>query len=87
MGLHPAAVAGAAAIVLVAVSVAKQPKPVRAGLAAVLSGVGAMGAVNMLAPFTGVGIPMNGLTWFVSTLLGIPGVTMLLLLRLLFGIP
>ena len=86
MGLHPAALGIAAVLVLVALAAARHPHPVRTGLASVLSGIGALGAVNLLAPFTGVSIAFNGLSWLFSVLLGIPGVTTLLLLKLLFGI-
>ncbi len=83
--LNPAALAAAAALVLVGYAASKHPHPLKTGFASILSGVAALGAVNVLTPFTGVGLSLNGFTWFVSTLLGIPGVTLLLCLRLLFG--
>ncbi len=85
MGLHPLAAALAVLIVLTALAAARHKHPIRAGLASVLSGIGALGAVNLLAPFTGVSLALNGLSWVFSVLLGIPGVITLLLLRVLFG--
>ena len=85
--LHPAALAAALVLAAVALAAAKSTRPVRAGLVSVLSGLGALGAVNLLADFTGVALALNGLSWFAACVLGIPGVTLLLMLRLLFGCP
>lgn len=84
-GLYPQALALAALLVIVAFAAARQKHPVKSGLASVLSGVGALGAVNLLAPFTGVSLALNGLSWVAAVLLGIPGVTTLLLLQVLFA--
>lgn len=84
-GLHPQALVLAALLVIVALAAARQKHPVRAGLLSVLSGVGALGAVNLLAPFTGVSLALNGLSWAAAVLLGIPGVTTLLFLKVLLA--
>ena len=52
-----------------------------------MCGVGALGAVNALAPFTGVALALNHLTAFAAVVLGAPGVLLLLLLRLLLRLP
>ena len=54
-------------------------------MAGALCGVGALGAVNLLAPFTGVSVAVNGLSAFASVVLGAPGVAGLLVLQRLFA--
>ena len=46
-------------------------------------GAAALGAVNLLAGFTGVTIALNYVTSFVAVVLGAPGVVLLLILRIL----
>ena len=48
--------------------------------------MGALGAVNMLAPFTGVGLALNAFTSFMAVVLGAPGVVTMLVLNLVFGL-
>ncbi len=52
----------------------------RAGLSA-LCGAAGLGLVNALAGHTGVGIALNYATAFISTVLGLPGVVLLLAVR------
>lgn len=62
---------------------ARQRHPVRALLAGALCGLGALAALALLQPLTGVSLPFNRFTAFVATVLGVPGVTALLFLQLL----
>ena len=48
--------------------------------------MGALGAVNLLAPVTGVSLALNWATSFMAVVLGAPGVITLLLLDLLLGL-
>ncbi|WP_418455141.1 pro-sigmaK processing inhibitor BofA family protein [Allofournierella sp.] len=85
-GLHPAALAAAAVLVLMGFAASRHKKPLRASLTSVLAGMGALGAVNMLAPFTGVGLALNAFTSFMAVVLGAPGVVTMLVLNLVFGL-
>lgn len=60
-----------------------QRRPLRTLLAGALCGLGALALVALLAPATGVELPLNRFTAFVAAVLGLPGVVTLLLLRLL----
>lgn len=60
----------------------KSKKPVIKGTASALSGAAALGAVNLLAAYTGVGIALNYASAFIAVVLGVPGVVMMLILRL-----
>ena len=62
---------------------AHQRHPIRALLAAALCGIGALAVLALLAPVTGISLPVNRFTGFVAVVLGLPGVTGLLLLQLL----
>ena len=74
-----------AAVLLVAVGLAagRSRKPVRMAFSAALTGTGALGAVNLLAGYTGVALALNYVTAFAAVVLGAPGVLLLLVLRLL----
>lgn len=85
-GLHPAALAAAVILVLVGLAAGRNKKPLRKAGVSALAGMGALGAVNMLAPFTGVGLALNWFTSFMAVVLGAPGVITLLVLNLVFGI-
>ena len=76
----------AAVLVLAAVGLAaaRHPRPVGAALGSAAAGVAAFGAVNVLAPFTGVGLALNWFTSFMAVALGAPGVVCLLVLRVVF---
>lgn len=60
-----------------------QRRPLRTLLAGALCGLGALALVALLAPATGVELPLNRFTAFVAAVLGLPGVVTLLLLQLL----
>ncbi|MEG0166443.1 MAG: pro-sigmaK processing inhibitor BofA family protein [Ruthenibacterium sp.] len=61
----------------------KKRHPLRQTLKSAGCGIAALGAVNIFAGFTGVGIALNWGTAFVAVVLGAPGVICLLVLRLL----
>lgn len=76
-------IAAAACVLLMARCAAHQKHPLRAILASALCGVGGFGAVALLAPYTGVELPLNQFTGFVAAVLGLPGVISLLLLQII----
>lgn len=76
--------AGAACLLVVARCAAHQRHPLRAVLGGALCGIGALAALALLAPWTGVALPFNRFTGFVGAVLGLPGVLLLLLLNLVF---
>lgn len=78
-------VLGALILLTAALALARSPRPLRRALTGAVCGVGALGAVNALAPFTGVAIALNHITAFAAVVLGAPGVITMLLLRLLVG--
>lgn len=75
-----------AAVLLLAVSraAASRPHPIGRACLSALCGVSALGAVNLLAPYTGVSIALNYGTAFAAVVLGLPGVTGMLFLQVLF---
>ncbi|WP_366522134.1 pro-sigmaK processing inhibitor BofA family protein [uncultured Subdoligranulum sp.] len=62
---------------------ARERHPLRTLLAGALCGVGTLATLALLAPVTGVDLPLNRFTGFVAVVLGLPGVTALLLVQLL----
>ena len=52
-------------------------------LGSALLGVGALAALSRLAPYTGRAVPVSRLSVLVSAALGVPGVTLLVLLDML----
>ena len=70
-------------LVVVLRCAARQRHPIRALLARALCGRGALAVLALLDPVTGVSLPLNRFTGFVAAVLGVPGVTGLLLLQLL----
>ena len=59
---------------------AKKKKPFKRAFLSMLIGVAVLSAVNLLAGFTGVYIPVTKLTLLTSMAGGIPGVALLVLL-------
>lgn len=51
-----------------------------------IAGAAAMGVVNLFSGFTGVGLAVNAWSLLTAVLLGLPGVTGLLFLRLLWSL-
>lgn len=70
-------------LVLIQVIV-KSPKPVQRAAGGIVTGLFALAAVNITGFFTGVSLPLSPLTIGVSGVAGIPGVTLLLILNLIF---
>ena len=58
--------------------------PVQRAVCGIVMGLGALGPVNLTGVFTGVSIQLSPLAIGVSGAAGIPGVTLLLLLNLIF---
>lgn len=54
--------------------------------ASALCGVGALAAVNLFSAYTGVAIALNFATAFFAVVYSLPGVVLLLLIRLLFAL-
>ncbi len=64
--------------------VQKSRKPVSMAIVHIVIGIGAMLLVNLFSGFTQTSIPVSPLSLSVSGVLGIPGVTTLLLLQCFF---
>lgn len=62
----------------------KSKRPVRHAVGGVLTGLCTLAVVDLTGVFTGVSLPISPLTIGVSGVAGIPGVTLLLLLNLIF---
>ncbi len=61
----------------------KSKKPVRKAISGALTGLFSLLAVNLTGIFTTVTIPISLLSLSISVAAGIPGVTMLLILRMI----
>lgn len=82
--MPPALIAlGGLCLLAVARAAAAGRRPVRGILGSALGGLASLGAVALLAPYTGVSLPLNAFTGFAAAVLGMPGVILLLLLPLL----
>ena len=75
--------AGAICVVVVARCAARQKHALLGLLASAVCGVAGLAAVALLAPYTGVTLPLNPFTGFAATVLGVPVVVGVLLLQLL----
>ena len=62
---------------------AHQRHGMRSLLAGAVCGLGALALLGLLEPVTGIALPLNRFTAFCAGVLGLPGVTALLILRLL----
>lgn len=58
--------------------------PLRSAFFGLLPGIAALICVNLLQGFTSVSVPISPLTLSVSAVLGIPGVTALLIIQRIF---
>ncbi|WOC33236.1 MULTISPECIES: pro-sigmaK processing inhibitor BofA family protein [Caproicibacterium] len=63
----------------------KSPRPFVTAAGSVVTGLAALFAVSLTSSFTGVSLPISPISMGVSAFLGIPGVTVLLLLNLIFA--
>ncbi len=59
-------------------------KPLRKSLYSILFGLGSLVLVHCISPFTGVSVPISVMSITVSSVMGIPGTTLLLLLNMFF---
>ena len=59
-------------------------KPMHKGLYSILSGVGSLVVVHCIAPVTGVCVPISFLSLTVSSVLGIPGTALIMVLNAFF---
>lgn len=86
--MMPPVVLGAGVLGLLAVAhgASRQRHPVLAVIAGALCGMAGLSAVALLAPMTGIRLPLNGMTGFFAAVLGLPGVITLLVLQLLFSV-
>lgn len=78
------AVCGGIFLILVAIrKIMKSKHPVRSALLGLLVGPVCMIVINIISIFTNVSIPISPLSLGVSSTLGIPGVTAMLLLQII----
>ncbi|MCH5192873.1 MAG: pro-sigmaK processing inhibitor BofA family protein [Oscillospiraceae bacterium] len=72
---------GAVCAVAVLLYCLKTDKPLRTALLGMLSGAVALTAVHFLGDRFGLALPLNGVTVFVSLVLGAPGVAAMCILK------
>ena len=77
-------IAGIFLLLVVIQIIMKSKRPSRHAVVGILTGLLSLALVNLTGMFTGVSLPVSPLTIGVSGVAGIPGVTMLLLLNLIF---
>ena len=75
--------AGAVCAIAVLICCMKTSKPVRTALLGMLSGAAALMAVHFLGDKTGLALSINGVTVFISLVLGAPGVAAMCLINYL----
>ena len=76
--------AGAVCAIAVLVYCMRTAKPVRTALLGMLSGTAALMAVHFFGDKIGLALPLNGVTVFVSLVLGAPGVAAMCLIKHFF---
>lgn len=62
----------------------KSKRPLNRAFLSLISGIAALISVDLLSGFTGVYIPISVLSLLISVALGIPGITSMLLINLIF---
>lgn len=72
-----------ACLLVVARCAAHQRHPLLSLLGSAVCGIAGIAAVALLAPYTGVQLPLNQYTGVVGAVLGLPGVISLLVLNLM----
>lgn len=77
------AAAGVFLLLVIIQMIVHAKKPVRKAVGGMVTGILALAAVNLTGLFTGVTLPVSFLTLGVSAVAGIPGVTMLLVLKMI----
>lgn len=76
--------AAAACLCGVIIVVLKNSRAAQKFALGAIGGLAALAAVDLSAAFTGVGLGINAFTLLCSAVLGLPGVTAMLFLRLMF---
>lgn len=79
----PIALISAVVVFSVIHKISKNKRPFKRALVSVISGISALITVDILSVFTGVYIPVSILSILISIILGIPGVTSMLILNLI----
>lgn len=77
---------GITSLLLTSVGASKCRQTAAKVLSASMCGVGMLGLLTLLAPFSGISVSLNWFTSFVAVVLGAPGVITMLVLRALFSI-
>ena len=72
-----------AVIMVIVKKISGSRRPVRSALVSMLCGLVSLCAVNLFSPLTSVSLPVSRLSLLVSAILGIPGVTAMLLLQMI----
>lgn len=78
------AIGGVLVLLVILQMCAGSKKPIRGAVGAILTGWAALMAVNLTGAFTGVYLPISTLSIGISAAAGIPGVTMMILLDMIF---
>ena len=76
-------IAGAVCLLIVARTAAHQQHPIRSVIASAVCGLAGLSAVALLSPVTGFLLPFNTFTAVCAVILGLPGVILLLALKLI----
>ncbi len=74
----------AVGIVIICYAFSKEKKFLLKALASAMCGIGTLGAVNLFCSYTGVFIALNYFSALIAVVFSVPGVIMLLVLRMYF---
>lgn len=74
---------GAVCLLAAARAAAHREHPLLGIVSGAVCGLSALGALALLSPLTGVALPFNALTAATASILGLPGVILLLVLNVL----
>ncbi len=77
-------IAAGIVVTLVLKVISKDRRPLRGTLLSLMPGIAALTVINLLSPLTGVGLPVSRLSVSGAALLGVPGVTAMLIIQALF---
>ena len=79
-----ATISAAILLILIIIQIcARSKRPIRQTFSGIFMGVGTLALVNISGMFTGVTLPVSLLSLGISAVSGIPGVTMLLILKMI----
>lgn len=76
---------GAAVVLAVGIALFRTKRPVRGLVGSGAQGICALAAVNIAGAFTGVSLGLNLFSGLCCLVLGIPGVVMMLILKIIFN--